>query len=87
MAVAETVDIGPGENVRAVPVTAPFVATVWQIGAEAGEWVMEGEPLLSLEAMKLESKVATPVSGTLMDIYVKPGEQVVQGQVLAAVRP
>jgi urea carboxylase len=71
----------------AVPVTAPFTATVWQIGAEAGAWVMEGEPLISLEAMKMETKVATPVSGTLLEIYVKPGEQVATGQVLAAVCP
>ena len=72
--------------VDAVPVTAPYVATVWQVSAEPGQWVMAGEPLLSLEAMKMESKIATPVSGTLLEVYVSPGEQVVQGQVLAAVR-
>jgi urea carboxylase len=71
----------------AIPVTAPFMATVWQIGAEAGEYVIEGEPLLSLEAMKMETKVAAPVTGTLLEVYVKLGEQVAPGQVLAAVRP
>ena len=71
----------------AVPVTAPFTATVWQIGAQAGEQVMEGEPLLSLEAMKMETKVPTPITGTLLEIYVNPGEQVTSGQVLAAVQP
>ena len=71
----------------AVPVTAPFTATVCQISAESGAWVMEGEPLLSVEAMKMETKVTTPVTGTLLDIYVKPGDQVGPGQILAAVWP
>ncbi|MFG2129397.1 urea carboxylase [Streptomyces sp. NPDC048751] len=70
----------------AVPVTAPFTATVWQTVAEPGAVVAEGDPILSLEAMKMESKVSAPAAGTLVGIYVKPGEQVAPGQVLAAVR-
>ncbi|MEU6067675.1 urea carboxylase [Streptomyces sp. NPDC047082] len=70
----------------AVPVTAPFTATVWQTVAEPGTVVAEGDPILSLEAMKMESKVSAPAAGTLLEIYVKPGEQVAPGQVLAAVR-
>jgi urea carboxylase len=45
------------------------------------------DPVLSLEAMKMEAKVTTPVSGTLVELYVKAGEQVAPGQILAAVRP
>ncbi|MGW7256512.1 urea carboxylase [Streptomyces sp. NPDC054834] len=70
----------------AVPVTAPFTATVWQTVAEPGAAVAEGDPILSLEAMKMESKVSAPAAGTLLEIYVKPGEQVTSGQILAAVR-
>ncbi|MFF7189441.1 urea carboxylase [Streptomyces sp. NPDC008222] len=70
----------------AVPVTAPFTATVWQIAAEPGATVASGDAILSLEAMKMESKVNAPAAGTLLEIYVKPGEQVAPGQILAAVR-
>ena len=36
----------------------------------------------------MEAKVAAPVdAATLVEIYVKPGDQVAPGQVLAAVRP
>ncbi|MGW0512609.1 urea carboxylase [Streptomyces olivaceoviridis] len=70
----------------AVPVTAPFTATVWQTVAEPGATVAEGDPILSLEAMKMESKVSAPATGTLLEIYVRPGQQVAPGQVLAAVR-
>jgi urea carboxylase len=31
--------------------------------------------------------VTAPVGGTLLEIYVRPGEQVAPGQLLAAVRP
>ncbi|MEU7057504.1 urea carboxylase [Streptomyces sp. NPDC046197] len=70
----------------AVPVTAPYTATVWQIAAESGATVASGDAILSLEAMKMESKVNAPTAGTLLEIYVKPGEQVAPGQILAAVR-
>ncbi|KOG61012.1 urea carboxylase [Streptomyces flaveolus] len=69
-----------------VAVTAPFTATVWQTVAEPGAAVAEGDPILWLEAMKMESKVGAPAAGTLLEIYVKPGEQVAPGQILAAVR-
>ncbi|QOV40760.1 urea carboxylase [Streptomyces ferrugineus] len=70
----------------AVPVTAPFTATVWQTVAQPGTTVAEGDPILSLEAMKMETKVSAPAAGTLLEIYVKPGEQVAPGQVLATVK-
>jgi urea carboxylase len=71
----------------ATAVTAPFTATVWQLSAAPGDLLAADDPLLSLEAMKMEAKVTTPVRGTLVELYVKAGEQVAPGQILAAVRP
>jgi urea carboxylase len=71
----------------AVPVTAPFTATVWQLPLQPGQRVLAGESILSVEAMKMESKITAPVSGTVVEIYVRPGQQVAPGQVLAAVQP
>ncbi|MCW2755085.1 MAG: urea carboxylase, partial [Marmoricola sp.] len=70
-----------------VAVTAPYTATVWQTTALVGDEVEEGDPILSVEAMKMEAKVGAPVKGTLVEVYVKPGDQVSAGQVLAAVKP
>ncbi|MGZ4476719.1 MAG: carboxyltransferase domain-containing protein, partial [Nocardioides sp.] len=70
----------------AVAVTAPFTATVWQLALEPGASVKEGEGILSLEAMKMESQVSSPIDGTVVEVYVRTGEQVEPGQVLAAVR-
>jgi len=51
----------------------------------AGETVEAGEPILTLEAMKMEHIVAAPRAGTLGDVAVSPGDQVTRGQRLASV--
>jgi urea carboxylase len=71
----------------AVAVTAPFTATVWQVVVETGAEVAEGDAIFLVEAMKMETKVSAPVMGRLVELYVRPGDQVTPGQVLAAVLP
>ena len=44
-----------------------------------------GQPLVVLEAMKMEHTVAAPVDGVLTVLHVQPGEQVESGQALAVV--
>ena len=71
----------------AVAVTAPFAATVWRLVGEPGTLVGQGDPVLTVETMKMEAKVTAPVSGRMVELYVSPGDQIVPGQILAAVRP
>ncbi|WP_440713794.1 urea carboxylase [Gordonia sp. FQ] len=68
-----------------VPVTAPFAASVWKVEAAEGEWTEQDDRMLILEAMKMESAVSSPASGRVAKVYVRPGDQVIGGQVLAAV--
>jgi urea carboxylase len=70
----------------ATPVTAPFTATVWQVTTTPGDVLAAGDTIVSLEAMKMETKVTAPSPGTLVELYVRAGEQVAPGQVIAAVR-
>ncbi len=69
----------------ATAVTAPFVSTVWQVSAQVGDRVGAGDRILALEAMKMETPVTAPHAGELLAVYVRPGEQVAPGQILAAV--
>jgi urea carboxylase len=71
----------------AVGVQAPFAATVWQVSAQPGTTLTDGDRVLALEAMKMETAVTAPADGELLEVYVKPGEAVTAGQVLFAVRP
>ncbi|MGK5683798.1 5-oxoprolinase/urea amidolyase family protein [Actinoplanes sp. URMC 104] len=63
-------------------VEAPFVASVWRVDVRPGDRVTAGQPLLALEAMKLETVVTAPADGEVADILVTPGAQVAPGSPL-----
>ncbi|QFR02690.1 ATP-grasp domain-containing protein [Streptomyces phaeolivaceus] len=66
---------------------APMPGTVVRL-AEAltpGTPVEAGQPLLWLEAMKMEHRITSPATGTLTALHVAPGQQVEMGAVLAMV--
>ncbi|KOV99297.1 acetyl-CoA carboxylase subunit alpha [Streptomyces sp. NRRL B-1140] len=67
---------------------APMPGTVVRVadGLMAGTPVKAGEPLLWLEAMKMQHKVTAPVTGTLTSLPVTPGQQVEPGMLLAVVQ-
>jgi biotin carboxyl carrier protein len=52
---------------------------------DEGEEVHEGDPLLILEAMKMENSINAPTSGTVKEIRFKEGESVKKGDVLVVI--
>ncbi|MEU9130452.1 biotin carboxylase N-terminal domain-containing protein [Kitasatospora sp. NPDC048540] len=64
---------------------APMPGTVVRLGAAVGDRVTAGQPLLWLEAMKMEHRITAPTDGTLTDLLVGPGHQVEPGTLLAVV--
>ncbi|GAB2834757.1 hypothetical protein GCM10027091_76000 [Streptomyces daliensis] len=71
----------PGSLLAQLPGTVVRVAE----GLAVGSRVAAGEPLLWLEAMKMEHKVVAPASGTLTALGAVPGRQVEVGTLLAVV--
>jgi urea carboxylase len=69
----------------AVRVDAPFVAHVWKVAVSEGQRVTAGEQLLSLEAMKMEASVTSPVDGIVTMVRAELGQRVSGGQTLAVV--
>jgi propionyl-CoA carboxylase alpha chain len=53
----------------------------------AGGLVEAGDPIVTLEAMKMEHLVLSPFAGTVTELHVRPADQVTRGQVLAVVEP
>ncbi|MGE2688584.1 biotin carboxylase N-terminal domain-containing protein [Mycolicibacterium pulveris] len=64
---------------------APMPGSVLRIGAAVGERVSAGQPLVWLEAMKMEHTVTAPADGVLAELNVEPAQQVDVGTVLARV--
>jgi propionyl-CoA carboxylase alpha chain len=77
----------PGKQAPAGSLLAPMPGLVRRVLAEAGTVVAAGQPLLVLEAMKMEQTVAAPAAGLVAELRAKAGEQVAAGQILAVVEP
>ena len=66
-------------------VRAEMVANVWRVLVSAGSDVKAGEALVILESMKMEIPVESPLDGTVVEISVKEGGVVQEGDVIAVV--
>ena len=73
----------PEKQAAAGSLLAPMPGLVRRVLVEAGTTVAAGQPLLVLEAMKMEQTVAAPAAGVVAELRAKAGEQVAAGQVLA----
>jgi 3-methylcrotonyl-CoA carboxylase alpha subunit len=69
-----------GEGARAV--TAPMPGRVLAVPAREGSAVELHEPLVILEAMKMENAVTASAAGIVAAVLVKPGQQVQKGDLL-----
>ncbi|WP_432162847.1 biotin carboxylase N-terminal domain-containing protein [Streptomyces tendae] len=77
-----TAQHAPGSLLAPMPGTVVRVAE----GLTEGTTVQAGQPLLWLEAMKMEHRITAPVTGTLAKLNAVPGQQVTVGSVLAVVQ-
>ncbi|MFH9723029.1 biotin carboxylase N-terminal domain-containing protein [Streptomyces sp. NPDC017254] len=78
----------PREQTAPGSLLAPMPGTVVRVadGLAVGDPVEAGQPLLWLEAMKMEHRVVAPASGTLTALHAAPGRQVEVGALLAVVQ-
>ncbi|CAN5211854.1 biotin carboxylase N-terminal domain-containing protein [soil metagenome] len=75
----------PGSTAAAGSLSAPMPGTVVRTEVEPGTHVRAGQPIVVLEAMKMEHAVRAPNDGIVESVLVSVGEQVDIGQVLAIV--
>ena len=66
---------GPG------PVRAPMPGLIVRVHVAAGETVRAGQPLLAIEAMKMENELRAPAAGTVRAVQAVPGTAVEKGAV------
>ena len=79
-------DAGISETVLGpVVITAPMSGRIVSLKASPNTSVTKGQPLAVLEAMKMENEIASPKTGIVKEVYVKPGALVKAGEQLCLV--
>lgn len=66
----------------ALLVRAPLSASVWQVDVSPGDLVHVGQRLVTLEAMKMETGLESPIDAQVLEVMVQSGDQVVSGTAL-----
>ena len=75
----------PAASAGSVKVTAGAAGKVFKVEASVGQAVKAGDPVIILEAMKMEIPVVAPQDGTVASIDVAVGDAVEAGATLASV--
>lgn len=64
------------------PMPAPLAGNIWTVHVSPGQTVQEGDVLVILEAMKMETEVRAPKAGKVTSVAVKDGDSVSVGDTL-----
>ena len=73
------IEPGAAEEDEGSGLTAPMPGKVLQVLVEVGQRVEAGQPLMILEAMKMEHRIVASQEGSVSEIYFSEGDQVQQG--------
>ncbi|MEM9312874.1 MAG: DUF2118 domain-containing protein, partial [Pseudomonadota bacterium] len=79
----EAIDVPDGAQL----VEAPFGGSVWKLLVCEGDEVEAGQTIAVIEAMKMESPLESPASGTVAALYIKERQPVEPGAAMLALRP
>jgi propionyl-CoA carboxylase alpha chain len=77
--------VDPAETVAPGSLVAPMPAAITAVAVEVGALVRKGDPIVVLEAMKMQHTVIAPTDGTVTVLTASVGRQVVAGAVLAVI--
>jgi glutaconyl-CoA/methylmalonyl-CoA decarboxylase subunit gamma len=66
-------------------VTAPIPGQLLAVLVKEGDQVEASQPLLKIEAMKMENTIIAPIAGTVRAVFVNAGDAVMQGQELLVI--
>jgi propionyl-CoA carboxylase alpha chain len=75
----------PGETAHAGSLTSPMPGSVMRVMVKRGDAVEARQPLLVLEAMKMEHEIIAPTAGVVAELRVAEGTQVEMGALLAVI--
>ena len=68
-------------------ILAPMPGLLLRYAVEEGQQVKAGDPVVVLEAMKMENTLPAPIAGTVSSLPLRPGDTVAKDAVLAIIAP
>ena len=68
------------------PVSAPMPGMIIEYKVKLGDKVKSGDPVVILEAMKMQNTISAPVEGEIVAINAGPGASVARDDVLAVIK-
>ena len=83
--VAPAAAAAPAASGNAVPLPSPLPGTVVKIAVAEGDEVAEGDVILVIEAMKMETEIKAPKAGIVREISVTQSQVVAAGDTLAMI--
>jgi oxaloacetate decarboxylase alpha subunit len=72
---------------QSTPIPAPLAGNIFKVLVKPGDRVTEGQKIMVLEAMKMETDVSSPEAGIVTEMAVKEGDAVTVGQTLLSLEP
>jgi oxaloacetate decarboxylase alpha subunit len=82
-AAASTAPVCAGNEVH---VHAPLPGSVFKVLVKPGQKVTDGQAVMILEAMKMETEITSPANGTVASIEVAVGDTVENNQILVTIQ-
>lgn len=67
-------------------IKAPIPGLITRVLVAVGDAVEIGQPVMVLEAMKMENEIRAPCSGTIKSVHVEIGQSVIRNEVLAEIK-
>jgi 3-methylcrotonyl-CoA carboxylase alpha subunit len=87
LSLVDLADVGDADDAAPSHLAAPMPGRIVQLLVEAGARVVRGQPLLVLEAMKMEHTVKAPADGTVRALRYAAGDLVEEGAELCDFEP
>ena len=78
----EAVAVATVSTRESIPITAPLSGNIFKVCVEANEEVDEGDVIIIMEAMKMETEVRSSSKGLVAQIHVKEGDAVTAGHTI-----
>ena len=78
-------ELGAVPDIPGQPVTAPLAGNVVKVLVEPGQIVAEGESVIILEAMKMETSISAPNAGKIVAVKVQSGDSCAVGDTLVTI--